>query len=136
MKKIIFTIFIITLVLFINKTFAEWSWITINIWTDLSPVFNWSTWEGITCNSSSCTLQPWFTSLQTFIWQIVKYFTFLAILGSVLFIIINGMQYSMSWLDQGMKDKAKERITKTLQWIILLLLSWTILNILFPWIYK
>ena len=69
-------------------------------------------------------------------WGIIKWFTYIAAIGAVLFIVINGIMYSMSGIDQSMKDEAKKRITKTLLWLVVLLLSWVILNLVAPWIYK
>lgn len=83
-----------------------------------------------------CKIAKWFWSVVYMIWEIIKYFTFLAGLWAVLFIVVNGILYSMSWVDQSMKDDAKKRITKTLVWLIVLLLSWVILNLIAPWIYK
>jgi hypothetical protein len=50
--------------------------------------------------------------------------------------VINGVMYSMGWMDPWMKDEAKKRISKTLVWLILLFCSWILLNIIAPWIYK
>ena len=83
-----------------------------------------------------CTIKPWFGSIMIMLWDIIKYFTYIAGLGWVLFIVINGMMYSMWGMDQGMKDESKKRISKTLIWLILLFLSWSILNMIAPWIYK
>jgi hypothetical protein len=45
---------------------------------------------------------------------IIKYFTYLASLAAVLFIVINGILYSMAGINDGLKTGAKERIIKTL----------------------
>jgi hypothetical protein len=66
----------------------------------------------------------------------IKYFTFIAGIGGVLFLVVNGIMYSMGWMDAWMKDEAKKRIWKTLSGLIVLLLSWVILNLVAPWIYK
>lgn len=83
-----------------------------------------------------CEVKPGMESLMWIISWAIKYFTYIALVSAVLFIVINGIMYSMSWIDSGMKDEAKKRITKTLWWIVLLFLSGYILNLLFPWIYK
>jgi hypothetical protein len=44
--------------------------------------------------------------------------------------------YSMWGMDQSMKEESKKRIVKTIVWLIVLLMSWTILHIVAPWIYK
>lgn len=67
--------------------------------------------------------------------EMIKYATFLAGLAGVLFIVVNGILYSMSGMDAGMKEEAKKRITKTLLGLIVLLLSGFILNAIAPWIY-
>lgn len=46
--------------------------------------------------------------------SMIRYATFLASLAGVLFIVINGILYSMSGMDAGLKDEAKKRIVKTL----------------------
>lgn len=84
----------------------------------------------------SCTVESWFQSVVIMAGWIIKYFTFLAGLGAVLFIIVNGIMYSMGWIDQSLKDESKKRIWATLIGLILLLLSWVILNAIAPWIYK
>jgi exosortase/archaeosortase len=43
--------------------------------------------------------------------------------------------YSMWWANESFKTWAKEYITKTLIWLILLLLSWVILYMVAPWVY-
>ena len=83
-----------------------------------------------------CEIEKWFTSVIKMMWKIIKYFTFIASLWAVLFIILNGILYSMWWAEPSMKDDAKKRIIWTLLWLVLLLLSWVILNIIAPWIYK
>ena len=83
-----------------------------------------------------CEIEKWFTSVIKMMWNIIKYFTFIASLWAVLFIILNGILYSMWGAEPSMKDDAKKRIIWTLIWLVLLLLSWVILNIIAPWIYK
>jgi hypothetical protein len=83
-----------------------------------------------------CEIKKWFWSVISMLWNIIKYFTFIASLWAVLFIIINGILYSMWGAEPSMKDDAKKRIIWTLVWLILLLLSWVILNLVAPWIYK
>lgn len=84
----------------------------------------------------TCTIKPWFGTVVNMMGWIIKYFTFLAGLFGVLFIIVNGIMYSMSGIDAGMKDEAKKRIIATLLGLVVLLLSWVILNIIAPWIYR
>jgi hypothetical protein len=83
-----------------------------------------------------CTVAKGFASVTEMMWKIIKYFTYIAALWWVLFIIINGILYSMWWIDQSLKDESKKRITWTLIWLVLLMLSWVILNLVAPWIYK
>ena len=84
----------------------------------------------------TCNLPNGFWGIQGVIGDIIKYFTYIAALSSVLFIVINGILYSMSGINDGLKSGAKERIMKTLMWLVLLMLSWAILNAVAPWIYK
>ena len=90
-------------------------------WTDI--VWKWE-----------CKVKSGFWSVMDMIWAIIRYFTYLVWLWAVLRIIINGISYSISWV-WWWKENAKKAITQTLLWIILLLLSWVILNMVAPWIY-
>ncbi len=132
-KKIL--IWIITLALFFwiwfqNSFAAEWSSsVKVKTTVDFTNVIPW-------CDGSWCTITSWTQWVLNIMWWMIKYATFIIGLLAVLFIVINWILYSMSWVDQSAKDTAKKRIMKTLIWIIILLMSWTILNILAPWIYK
>ena len=96
----------------------------------------WCTGSTVTTDGTyKCNVEKWFGSITRILWEIIKYATFIAWLGAVLFIVINGILYSMSWLNTGLKDEAKKRITKTLLWLVVLMLSWLILNMIAPWIY-
>lgn len=88
----------------------------------------WCTYE--------CTVDKWFWTVVDMLWAIIKYFTFLAWLFWVLFLVINWIMYSMWWADQSLKDEAKKRVVWTILWLIVLFLSWVILNLIAPWIYK
>ncbi len=99
---------------------SNWSWETLSDW---SPVYE-------------CTVERWFGTVKSTIWQIIKYFTYITWLAWVLYIIINGIMLSMSWLEQSMKDTAKKNIKKVLIWLLLLLLSGVFLNMIAPWIYQ
>lgn len=94
-----------------------------------------SKWTTAEVKVYECEVEKWFWSIMTMISWMIKYFTYIAMISAVLFIVINGIMYSMSWVDSGMKDEAKKRITKTLIGIIILLLSGYILSVFFPWIY-
>ena len=83
-----------------------------------------------------CKVQKWFGGVVNMLWGIIKYFTFIALLSAVLFLVIWWIIYSMSWADPSSKEKAKEKITQVLLWLIVLLLSWVILTIIAPWKYK
>lgn len=96
-------------------------------------------WAGCTWPTDwvyKCNLGTGFGSVMAMLGKMIKYFTFIASLAGVLFIVINGILYSMSGMDAGMKDEAKKRITKTLLGLIVLLLSGLILNMIAPWVYK
>lgn len=82
-----------------------------------------------------CTVEAWFDSMIDLMGKIIKYFSYLAGLWTILFIVINGILYSMWWADSSMKEEAKKRIVWTLIWLVLLFLSWIILNLIAPWIY-
>lgn len=84
----------------------------------------------------TCNIPSWFSSVLGIFWEMIKYLTFIALLWAVLFIVINGIMYSMSGMDDGLKTAAKDRIKKTLLWLVLLLMSGWILNTLAPWVYR
>ncbi|MDD5212981.1 MAG: hypothetical protein PHG82_00930 [Candidatus Gracilibacteria bacterium] len=83
----------------------------------------------------TCTVKPGFGTVMQLMGGIIKYFTFLASLGGVLFIVINGLMLSMGGMG-GSKDEIKKRITMTIGGLILLLLSGLILHSIAPWIYQ
>lgn len=83
----------------------------------------------------TCQVGKWFGSVMVMIGKMIKYATFIASLWAVLFIVINGILYSMSGMDSGLKESAKEKIVKTLLGLIVLLFSGLILNAIAPWIY-
>jgi len=136
---------------YISNTYAEDSWkVTVIVtesipWAWCEPVMSdgktawWLTetelkdWK---TQMYKCEIEKWFSSVIKMLWKIIKYFTFIASLWAVLFIILNWILYSMWGAEPSMKDDAKKRIMWTLIWLVLLLLSWVILNIIAPWIYK
>ena len=83
-----------------------------------------------------CDVKPGFQSVSLLLTGMIKYFTYIAGIAWVLFIVVNGIMYSMGGIDDGMKDEAKKRVQKTIIWLVLLFLSGFILNLVAPWIYK
>jgi len=83
-----------------------------------------------------CKITPGFSSIMNIMWKMLKYFTFIAWLLSVLMLVIGWIMYSMWWADEWMKTKSKEFITKSLMWLILLLLSGSFLYAVAPWVYN
>lgn len=108
-------------------------------WMDCSWTMSWTT-EKCSAGTENCTIKckvpKWFNGILEIMGILIKYFTFFAGLWWVLYIVINGILLSMSGLEWSAKWEIKKRITQGLIWIILLLLSWVILNIVAPWIYK
>ena len=94
---------------------------------------NSTEWSG--SYTYECEVKKGFWQITIMLGNMIKYFTFIASLWGVLFIVINGILYSMGGIDSGWKDEAKKRITKTLVGLAILLLSWVILNAIAPWIY-
>lgn len=151
MKKIIVKIFIIlslfsffvlniTKTIYADKEEKKESWPIIVTVTEKIPWANCKCadpkWDKECKNSIyECEVESWFWSVVSMMWSIIKYFTFLAWLWGVLFMVYNGIMYSMWWADQSFKDEAKKRIVQTLIWLIVLFLSWVILNIVAPWVY-
>ncbi len=89
--------------------------------------------EPATSSTYTCTIKPWFTSILEMLGQIIRWFTGLAALSGVLFIVINGILLSSSGWDG--KAEIKTRIEKGIKWMILLLLSGLILYMIAPWVY-
>jgi len=141
----------LSLLSYTSNTYAEDSWkVTVIVtesipwawcyainekweWTKTNPLYNKDIKK---TQMYKCEIEKWFTSVILMLWNIIKYFTFIASLWAVLFIILNWILYSMWGAEPSMKDDAKKRIIWTLIWLVLLLLSWVILNIIAPWIYK
>lgn len=134
---------IITLLLSLNfgflvtqNTYAEDLTITVTEevpWGNCVPAEKDEQWKIKTYN---CTIEKWFWSVMAVFNKMLKYATLIAALWGVLFIVINWIAISASWVDSGAKEAAKGRITKTLLWLLVLLLSGTILNIVAPWVFK
>lgn len=94
-------------------------------------------WDGNgTQQYYECRVQKGAGNITGMLWAIIKYFTFLAGIGAVLFIVVNGIMYSMGGIEVSMKDEAKKRIIASLIWLALLMLSWVFLNMVAPWVYK
>lgn len=82
-----------------------------------------------------CKVSRWTYAIIQMLWSILKYFTYIASLVWVLFIVYNWILYSMSWIDEWMKKESKDRIVWTLIWLLILFLAWPLLKILAPWVY-
>lgn len=128
MKKIIFTVCVILSLFFFT---TELNAVSVEV-TEPIPGANCSGWGG----EYTCNVGTGVSTISNMMGEIIKYFTFIASLWAVLFIVINGILYSMSGMDQSLKDGAKKRIIQTLLGLTLLMLSWVILNAVAPWIYK
>ena len=133
MKKLVIKLLLITVTIlsfgYIEQTNA--TKIKVNTLIDLSPMVNECHWW----DEPYCEFDTWVQAIVKLLGWIIKYFTFIVWLLAVLFIIVNWIMYSMRWVDQTLKDEAKKRIKKTLFWIIILLMSWVILNFIAPWVY-
>lgn len=109
---------------YVSNTYAEEKcddkkWITVIVtekipWACCGDWYTNGTWA---TTMYKCTVQKWFKSIMLMMWKIIKYFTFLASLWGVLFIIVNGIMYSMWWAEASLKDEAKKRIAGTLVWL-------------------
>ena len=116
-----------------QNTYAEWE-IVVEVtekipWVDCGEEKDPETWL------YSCKSERWFWAIMLAMWWILKYFTFLAWIFAVLSLVVGWIMYSMWWANEWMKNSAKEFIQKSLFGLILLLLSWTILYMIAPWIY-
>lgn len=79
-----------------------------------------------------CSIKPGFKSVQGIIGNIIKWFTAIAALSWVLFIVVNGIMLSTG----SETGEIKKRIIGGIIWLILVLLSGVILNMIAPWVYK
>ncbi|MDP2090919.1 MAG: hypothetical protein Q8K30_04980 [Candidatus Gracilibacteria bacterium] len=124
---------------FIYNTYAEEESGIVIVVTEKVPGANCTPKDkdkdGVILNYK-CNVAKGFGSVTIMLGNIIKYFTYLAALAGVLYIIINGIMYSMGGIDQGMKDEAKKRISGTLIGLLLLFISGVVLNLIAPWIYK
>lgn len=134
MKKIITKILIVLSIFslfWFQTVWNTYAWVKVTVTEEIPWAWCVPDWKRYIC-----TVEKWFESVSRMMWDIIKYFTYLATLAWVLFIVINGILYSMWWMDQSLKDESKKRIIWTLMWLALLFLSWVILNMIAPWIYK
>ena len=144
--KIILALYILSFswIWYMWNTYAAWDWIEVIVtekvpWANCEKIdAKWEPWEAAEWETQmyKCMVAKGFSSVTKMMWLIIKYFTYIAALGWVLFIVINGILYSMGWAEPSMKDEAKKRIMWTITWLVILLLSWVILNMVAPWIYK
>lgn len=144
MKKIlsllVFSLTIFSFWFVINNTYAA-EWIKVKVtekipWANCGEPLYEDTTDKSRITWYECTIEKWFSSITAMLWKMIQYATFIASLGWVLFIVINGIMYSMWGIDSGWKDEAKKRIVKTLVGLILLLLSGLILYLIAPWVYQ
>lgn len=146
MRKIFIILFLISSFLFqIDNSFAA-SWDSVKVrvtekipWVTCKEVTD-KNWDIIKAEDWApalydCEVEKWATQIVKMLGNIIKYFTYIASLVWVLFIVYNGILYSMWWADPSLKDDAKKRIIWTLIWLILLLLSGPILKLIAPWIF-
>lgn len=151
MKKLILLIITVffSISIYSSTSFAneDWDWTTSVVttqkipWANCEPLSN-TGWENRDNNGNlqpvtwKCEVGQWADTVISMLWDIIKYFTYLAWLVWVLFIVYNGILYSMWWADQSLKEESKKRIIWTIIWLIVLFLSGPILQIIAPWIYK
>ncbi len=154
MKNKIILTFLIILSFWFNYVNAdtenESNWVTIIKVTEKVPWANCTEMEWSRNNDWSikrdvngnvvpiiwqCEVWQWSAQIISMLWEIIKYFTYIASLFWVLFIVYNWILYSMWWADQSLKEESKKRIIATLIWLLVLFLSGPILQIIAPWIY-
>lgn len=130
MKKILLLSLILLSFCFIPSAGAEEGKIMVTVSEDLTPIIDWECKEKD--GYYECPVEKWFGSVQSMLGYMIRYATFLIGLVWVLFIVINGIMYSIGWED---KAGIKDRIIKSVGGLLLLLLSWVVLNAIAPWIY-
>ena len=83
-----------------------------------------------------CEVPKWANAVTWLLWDMLEYVIFIVMLWWVLFLVVNWVVYSMWWLDQSLKDGWKDRIKKSLLWLLLLLLAPVVLVLIAPWVYE
>jgi len=113
----------------VNQTYAT-DYIEVKV-TEKIPWANcdWDPWN------YTCNVEKWFWTVKWIMWSMIKYFTFIAWLLGILFIVVYGIMISMWGMNDSLKSQAKDKIVMTIVGLIVLLLSWVILNAVAPWIY-
>jgi len=106
--------------------------------TELVPWANCTltTEEGDINKKYECEVPLGWKPVMIMMGKMIRFLTTVAIIGAVLFMVISGIQLSMGWLDGNAKSAAKDRIFKLLGWVILLLLSWPLLTLIAPWVFR
>lgn len=132
MKKLIigFIILLSFWALSLNITYAETITVTTTEKVPWANCIENKEKNGYTCTMESGT--DWVLKLLS---GMIKYMTYIVWIIGVLFIVYNGILYTMSWMDENLKSDAKKRIIWTILWLVVLFLSWPILKIIAPWIY-
>ena len=129
--KLLIIISLFWLIWNISNTYAEWQ----NV-VEVTAKVPWANCVlDLEKNLYVCTTERGFWAIMQVMWQMIKYFTFIAWLFSVLALVVWWIMYSMWWANEAMKTTAKDYIQKSLLWLIVLLLSWTILYMIAPWVY-
>ena len=130
--KILILITTISIFWILQNTFAAEGVNVVEV-TESIPWANCSfDWEK---NLYVCRTERWFSAIMLVMWEILKYLTFIAGIFAVLSLVVGWIMYSMWWANENMKTKSTEYIKSSLYGLILLLLSWTILYMIAPWVY-
>ena len=139
-KKILLIITLLFWIIFTNISNAEDSAptnVTITVWTQVPWVpctmKKDDKTDGVVYVCSVPKSSKWIVDM---LWNIISYATFITWIAWVLFIVINGILYSMWGIDDDLRWKSKERIIRTLTWLIILFSAWYILQLVTPWVYK
>lgn len=136
MKKIIITILLLIWISVSNFAYWEDLWSTEITISEKIPGIDCKEWTGIDWKDCIVKIDRDFGSVKSLMAWILKYFTYLSFVFWILFITINWIMISFSWVDSSLKESAKWRIIKTILWLILLSLSWLVLTLVAPWVYK
>ncbi len=145
MKKIILKLCLSIVILFwaitwVTNVYADENPSTRDPGTDIVSVTEKVPWAWCTLNPKTelydCELKRWFWSIMQMMWAMLKYFTYIAWLCAVLGLVVWWIMHSMWWADQELKTKSTQYMVQALLWLVVLLLSWSILYAIAPWVYK
>ena len=139
MKKIFLLTFLTVWVSLLSISFSYWETTKVPA-QNVVLVTEKVPWANCNLDEKSdmyrCVTARWFGAVLQVMATMLKYFTFLCGLFSVLALVVGWIMYSMWGANEEMKNSAKTYIEKSILWLIVLLLSGSILYAVAPWVFE